>query len=257
MSIPQIIHYCWFGPEDIPVKQQIYIKNWKKKLPEYKFILWNEGNFDINSVKYVKQAYEQKKFAFVADYVRLYALIYYGGIYMDTDVELLRNFDPFLNDKAFIGFENRTMVGTGIIGTEVANPLLIEMINYYNNHSFIDENGIIDTTTNVKILNSLLVKRGMAALNREQSICGFHIYERNIFCPKMVNKDKFDTNVDSVTIHHFEASWLTEREIKRGRNLFWRNICRPVLRKIRTIIIRVVGDKKTKLIETKIREMIR
>ncbi|MFQ7081030.1 glycosyltransferase family 32 protein [Sellimonas intestinalis] len=118
MSIPKIIHYCWFGPNPIPKNEQIYIENWQVKLPEYRFVFWNEESFDVQSVRYVKQAYDQGKYAFVSDYVRIYALNKYGGIYLDTDVEVLKDFSPFLDHNTFLGFENRTMVGTGIIGTQ-------------------------------------------------------------------------------------------------------------------------------------------
>lgn len=257
MSIPKIVHYCWFGPKEIPDHEQSYINGWKEKLPDYTFMLWNEQSFDMESVPYVRQAYECKKFAFVADYVRLYALIQYGGIYMDTDVELLKRFDEFENDSAFIGFENRTMVGTGIMGTIPQNPIFVEMIHYYDTHSFVDENGIMDTTTNVKILNKLLLEKGLAPENREQHLGDMHVYERKVFCPKKVSDTEFNVEDASVTIHHFDASWLSEREKKRGTNLFWRNVCRPILRKLRTLMQKMLGEKRTKAFEAKLRDKIR
>ena len=156
MSIPKIIHYCWFGPNPIPKNEQIYIENWQVKLPEYRFVFWNEESFDVQSVRYVKQAYDQGKYAFVSDYVRIYALNKYGGIYLDTDVEVLKDFSPFLDHNTFLGFENRTMVGTGIIGTQKNNPLFLKLLRYYNSHDFINKNGVADTTTNVKILNKII-----------------------------------------------------------------------------------------------------
>lgn len=156
MSIPKIIHYCWFGPNPIPKNEKIYIENWKVKLPEYRFVFWNEESFDVQSVRYVKQAYDQGKYAFVSDYVRIYALNKYGGIYLDTDVEVLKDFSPFLDHNTFLGFENRTMVGTGIIGTQKNNPLFLKLLRYYNSHDFINKNGVADTTTNVKILNKII-----------------------------------------------------------------------------------------------------
>ena len=257
MSIPKIVHYCWFGPKQIPENEQMYIEKWKEMLPDYRFILWNENNFDIKSNQYAFEAYKNKKFAFVADYVRIKVLIEMGGIYMDTDVELLKGFSPFLKDKAFIGFENRTMVGTGIIGSEPGNLVLLEMMNYYNSHSFIDENGIMDTTTNVKILNKILVEKGLDPQNKEQRIEEFHIYDRNIFCPKKINENSFNVTDCTVSIHHFDASWLTERERKRGTNLLWRNVCRPVLRTLRSCANSILGEKKTKLMEAKLRDKIK
>ena len=99
--IPKIIHYCWFGGKELPNLAEKCIASWKKQLPDYKIICWSEENFDIdNSVPYLKEAYSKKKFAFVSDYVRLYALYNYGGIYLDTDVEVIRDFSPLLNDKS-------------------------------------------------------------------------------------------------------------------------------------------------------------
>lgn len=257
MNIPKIIHYCWFGPKSIPENEVAYIEGWKQKLPDYEFMLWTEENFDINSIPYVKQAYEAKKYAFVADYVRLHALNRYGGIYLDTDVELIKDFNPFLKDVAFLGFENRTMVGTGIIGTTKANDVFLEMEEYYKNRNFVNEQGIIDTTTNVKILNKILLNKGMLAQNIEQDICGIHIYAREIFFPKKINETDFNVSEKSVTIHHFDASWLTEREKKRGTNIFWRNVCRPILRGIRTILEKLFGEDRIKVLEVKLRDKIK
>ena len=236
MSIPKIIHYCWFGPNPIPKNEKIYIENWKVKLPEYRFVFWNEESFDVQSVRYVKQAYDQGKYAFVSDYVRIYALNKYGGIYLDTDVEVLKDFSPFLDHNTFLGFENRTMVGTGIIGTQKNNPLFLKLLRYYNSHDFINKNGVADTTTNVKILNKLLVEKGLTPRNSKQIVSGIHIYDRSVFCPKKKNENEFLISKDSVTIHHFDASWLTERERKRGNSLIWRNICRPFLRNARNFL---------------------
>ena len=121
MSIPKVIHYCWFGKGKMPVLADKCIKSWKKYCPDYEIIEWNEENFDINCCDYVREAYENRKFAFVTDYVRLYAMYTYGGIYMDTDVELLKPLDSFLQDAAFIGFENKESIATAIIGCNKEN----------------------------------------------------------------------------------------------------------------------------------------
>ena len=139
--IPKKIHYCWFGRGQMPESAKYYINSWKKELPDYELKLWNEDTFDINSNCYVKEAYESKKFAFVTDYVRLYALYTEGGIYMDTDVEVLRNLDIFLCHKAFSGFESLNQVPTGIMGSEKGLSIIKELLDYYNDKHFIDENG--------------------------------------------------------------------------------------------------------------------
>lgn len=257
MSIPKIIHYCWFGSKEIPEMEQECIKSWKEKLPEYKIMFWNEETFDINKVKYVKEAYESKKYAFVSDYVRMYALYTYGGVYFDTDVEVIGDISKFLDNEAFVGFENKTMVGTGIIGAKKESEIFKEMLEYYNNHSFIDEFGNLDTTTNVQILTKMLEKDGFIPENKEQKLDRIHIYERDIFCPKKLDNDKFNVSDRTVTIHHFSGSWLTEKEKKRGTNKIWRNVCRPILKKLRKMLNKILGENKTKKIENRIRRKLR
>lgn len=257
MSIPKIIHYCWFGPKEIPELEQKCIESWKNYLPEYEVMFWNEATFDINSVEYVKQAYEAKKYAFVSDYVRMYALYTYGGVYFDTDLELLSNLNDYLMNDVFLGFENRTMAAAGAIGSIKTHFLLKNMMNYYNGNSFIDSNGNMDTTTVVQILTKFLLKIGFKQENSEQLINGIHIYERNVFYPKMLSNKRFQVTKRSVSVHYGSASWLTEKEKRRGKSLIWRNIFRPFLKKIRIILNKILGEKTTKKIEIGLRNKMR
>lgn len=257
MDIPKIIHYCWFGDKEIPEMERTCIESWSKLLPEYQIMFWNESAFDVNSIDYVKQAYEQKKYAFVSDYVRMYALYTYGGVYFDTDVEVISDITKYLENDVFIGFENKTMIGTGIIGAKKGSKILEQMLDYYKNRSFIDKNGNIDTTTNVQILTDMLLKIGFEKQNREQELSGIHVYERDIFCPKKMDDGTFRTTERTVTIHHFSGSWLTDKEKKRGTNVIWRNLCRPILKKIREMLERILGRNRTKKIEAKFRNILR
>jgi mannosyltransferase OCH1-like enzyme len=257
MNIPKIIHYCWFGPNPIPELEQKCLESWNKYLPDYKFIFWNESNFDINCVTYVKQAYEAKKYAFVSDYVRMYALYSYGGIYFDTDLELLSNLNSFLTDEVFLGFENRTMIAAGAIGSVKAHSLFRNMLDYYNNSIFIDSNGNMDTTTVVQILTKFLLQIGFKQQNTEQVIVGIHIYERDVFYPKMITNNKFDLTKRSVGIHYGSGSWLTEKEKRRGKSSIWRNFFRPVLKKTRILLNITLGENKTKKIEIVLRNKMR
>ena len=257
MSIPKIIHYCWFGPKEIPEMELACIESWNKVLPEYKIMFWNEENFDISNIPYVKEAYDHKKYAFVSDYVRMYALYNYGGVYFDTDVEVIKPLDKFLEDNAFIGFENRTMIGTGIIGAEKKSALFGKMLKYYSEHHFVDSNGNIDTTTNVQIITRILTEQGFDPHNSEQMLSDIHIYERDFFCPKKMDDGSFSTTERSVTIHKFSGSWLTEREKKRGTNLIWRNVMRPIFKKIRLLITSLLGDNTAKKIEASFRKILR
>jgi hypothetical protein len=255
--ISKIIHYCWFGPNDFPDLEKKCMETWKKLKPEYEFMFWNEDTFDINSVPYVREAYKKGKYAFVSDYVRMYALYNYGGIYLDTDVEVIDKLEEFLNNIAFIGFENRTMIGTGIIGAEKKSKLFKEMLKYYQKHHFIDKKGNIDTTTNVQIISRILSGQGFIPQNSEQILEQIHIYPRDVFCPKKMDDGTFDVSDRTVTIHHFAGSWLTEREKKRGTSKIWRNICRPILKSARRLLEDIIGKDATKKIENSIRKRLR
>lgn len=149
------------------------------------------------------------------------------------------------------------MIGTGIIGAEKHSALFEEMLNYYSNHNFVDDNGNIDTTTNVQIISKLLMEQKFEPRNSEQILSDIHIYERDVFCPKKMDDGTFAVTDRSVTIHRFSGSWLTEREKKRGTNLLWRNVMRPILKKIRVAIIQVFGNQTAKRIEAAIRNLLR
>lgn len=258
MNIPKIIHYCWFGQKGIPETELQCMASWKVFLPDYEFRFWNESTFNIDqSVPYVKECYRAKKYAFVSDYVRMYVLNRFGGVYLDTDVEVLKPIDQFLEDEFFIGFENRTMLGTGIIGSVKGHWLTKEMLDYYASHNFIDANGNQDVTTNVKILSGLIAKYGFVPENKEQVIRDLHIYERDIFQPKKLSANEFRVTDRTVTLHKISGSWLTEREKRRGESLIWRNFFRPNLRRVRKMLVCVLGEDKTRAYELKIRRFLR
>ena len=224
IEMPKMIHYCWFGKKSLPEEANRYIQSWKKYLPDFEIIEWNEDNFDINSNTYVKEAYEQKKYAFVSDYVRLYALYNYGGIYMDTDVEIIKPLDKFLEDNAFIGFENQNSLGTGIIGSYKKNPLIKEFLNYYENRKFIKDDGSLDTKTNVRIITDIMQKKGCALDNRKQKVEGITIYPKPIFSPLEWNNNKTTFTKDTHAIHHFAGTWHSEKEKKRKNSFIWRKL---------------------------------
>ena len=141
MAIPKIIHYCWFGPKEMSELEEKCIATWSEKLPDFEIKFWNADNFDFSDCEYARQAYENEKYAFVSDYVRVQTLLKYGGIYFDTDVEVLKDITSFLDNEAFLGFENKTMVGTAVMGTEPNNWLMKKMDEHYKSHTFVDKNG--------------------------------------------------------------------------------------------------------------------
>ena len=222
-KIPKKIHYCWFGGNPLPDDAKKYIASWKKYCPDYEIIEWNESNFDLNSNIYVKEASDAKKWAFVSDYLRLYVMYTFGGVYMDTDVELLSNIDKFLEHDAFSGFESVNWVPTGIMASKKEFPLFKEFLDYYNDKHFINEDGSYDLTTNVLTITSICKKYGLKLNNKYQVIEGFALYPNDVFCPKSHATGIINSTDNTVAIHHFSGSWLNNREKSRlnlKRNLF-------------------------------------
>lgn len=218
MKIPKVIHYCWFGENQISEEYKKCILSWKKYCPDYKIKEWNEDNFDIHSNKYVEEAYNAKKYAFVTDYVRLYALYTEGGIYMDTDVEVLKPLDRFLDESAFSSFESNDMIPTGIMGAEKENVWIKDLLDEYKDLRFIKEDGTFDTTTNViRITNLTVNKYGLIQKSSYQKLKDgiVTIYPFDYFCPKDWKTGKINLTENSYTIHHFSGSWLTAEEQER------------------------------------------
>lgn len=206
--IPKVIHYCWFGRGKMPEIAIKCMASWKMLLPDYELRVWNEDTFDIDSVLYVKEAYEARKFAFVTDYVRLYALYNFGGIYMDTDVEVLKNLDDFLKYPAFSGFETEKDVPTGIMASEKLGLWAKEQLKYYENKHFLLPDGSFDITTNVQIITTIMSAKGLKLNNTFQVYNDImYVFPKEYFCPK--NRDgSFSFTQNTYCIHHFAGSWL-------------------------------------------------
>jgi len=218
MSIPKMIHYCWFGRKPKPELAEKCIRSWKKYCPDYEILEWNEDNFDVTAApKYVQQAYEQKRWAFVSDYVRLKALTEMGGIYMDTDVEVIKRLDPYLEHRAFAGFENDTSIQTGLLACEKQFPLFLSFLEYYSTAEFIRDDGTVDTTTNVQILSEICKKHGFIPNGQFQKVEGLAIYPKDVFCPVEYDTMKLKKTRRTVTIHWFSGSWHTEEELEAMR----------------------------------------
>ena len=218
MSIPKIIHYCWFGRNPKPPLAEKCIKSWKKFCPDYEILEWNEDNFDVSSAPaYVKQAYEARRWAFVTDFVRLKALTEMGGVYMDTDVEVIKPLDPYLKHKAFAGFEHPQRVQTGLLACEKDFSLFRDFMAHYDTASFFRSDGTPDITTNVEVLSRLCLERGMVCNDRFQVVDGLAIYPREVFCPVDYDTQKLKKTRKTVVIHWFSGSWHTEEELEAMR----------------------------------------
>ena len=173
----------------------------------------NEDNFDLDKYPYVREAYDNRKFAFVTDVVRLYALYHEGGVYMDTDVEVLKSLDPFLHHNAFSGFEDERNIPTGIMASEKGGKWAKENLDYYIDKHFIKEDGTMDVTTNVQTITNIMLPYGLNQNNSYQDFPGLiTFYPKDYFCPKSYKDGKIYLTKNTVTIHHFAGSWLTQKE---------------------------------------------
>lgn len=208
--IPKVIHYCWFGLTDLPEKDKRCIESWKKYCPDYEIKRWDETNYDINKNQYMKEAYDARKWGFVPDYARLDIVYTFGGIYLDTDVELTRNIDDLLENKAYMGFEDGKLVNPGLgFGAEKENEVIGSILHtIYDNRHFLMENGDLDMIPSPIMNTEFLIKRGLKQNNTIQNIDGLIVYSKEFFCPiDPLSGVKTETK-EMHSIHHFHASWL-------------------------------------------------
>lgn len=258
MPIPKIIHYCWFGPKPIPYLELNCIESWKKFLPDYKLMFWNESTFDVNSSPFTKQAYENKYYAFVSDFVRASVLAQYGGIYLDTDFEILADFTNHLHgNDVILCFENKTFVGTAMMAFVPNHPIIDNFLDYYKKLTFLSASGKVEITANPSILANILIKYGFELNGQEQEINGVKIFHRDLFFPKKLDDSSFRLTEKTIAIHHFTGSWLTPRQKRRGQNKFWIEVCRPFLRKCKDVLILIVGSKRAKMLENNVRNWLK
>jgi len=216
--VPKIIHYCWFGGNPLPLTAQKCIDSWKKYCPDYEIRVWNEDNFPLSSCNYAEEAYRNKKWAFVTDYVRFDVLYHYGGVYFDTDVELIRGIDDLIQEGPFMAMEgqNECMVATGLgMAADKNNPFIAKILDYYHHSHFEEENGYLSTrNTVVEIVTNLLKKEGFRNENRIQDVAGFTIYPPDWFCPLDYSTGVLTITDHTYSIHHYDASWKTGKEKK-------------------------------------------
>lgn len=208
--IPKIIHYCWFGRGQKSELILRCIDSWKRYCPDYEIVEWNEDNFDVNSTLYTAQAYEAKKWAFVSDYARLCALETHGGIYLDTDMELLKPIDEFLENQGMLAFEAKDFVCLGIIGTEKDHPFIKLLKADYEAIRFRYEDGSLETMTNVQRMRQHLLKGGLKNNGKQQTVCGMEIYPQKFFFPYNFGMIWNRLPKDAYSVHHATGSWKND-----------------------------------------------
>lgn len=213
--IPKIIHYCWFGKNPLPEKNLKCIESWKKYCPDYEIREWNESNYDFTQNEYIHQAYLAKKWAFITDFVRLDVIYRYGGIYMDTDVELVKSLDPLLQHQAYAGMENEAFIALGLgFGAEPGVPALKELLDFYQTLEFQLPDGSYNMVPSPQYTTRLLAPQGIQPVFPYQEIKGMAIYPAEFFSPKDFKTNKIKKTKNTYSIHHFDASWMTEAQRK-------------------------------------------
>ena len=238
-NIPKIIHYCWFGTNPLPPSAINCIDSWKKFLPDYEIKEWNEENFDVEIIPYTAEAYRAKKYAFVSDYARFWILYKYGGIYFDTDVEVIRNLDDIIAHGNFMGCENQYQfnvtpaqlaIAPGLgLGVNPGLGLIKELLDTYSDRHFIKSDGSYDTKTIVATTTEVLCKHGLKMTPDIQICSNVWIYPSDYFCPKDKKTLRVHLTPNSRTIHHFDATWI------------------PANIKLKNRFIHMIGPKATKI----------
>lgn len=248
--IPKIIHYCWFGRGEKPALAKKCIASWKRTCPDYEIREWNEDNFDVNVNRYVKESYEAKKYAFVTDYVRLYAIYTCGGVYMDTDVETLTNFDSFLHHNAFSGFETDGNVPTGMMAAEKGSLWAKNLLDAYDVRAFILPDGTFDMTTNTTVITNYMVNKGLLLNNQYQdfpNLCT--MYPSDYFCPKDHRTGLIHLTKNTVCIHHFSGSWLKHSflgDLRHKSKMFFAKLLGAKITTLLSDIVTLRIGRKTK-----------
>lgn len=214
MLIPKKIHYCWFGGSPLPDKYKKWMESWKKYCPDYEIIEWNESNYDITKNKYMYDAYKAKKWGFVPDYARLDIIYNHGGIYLDTDVELVANLDDLLYEEAFAGFESEENVALGLgFGAQKGNPIIKEMRDDYKKREFIRKDGRLNLIASPIIQTEILNEKGLVSNGEYQKLDNITIFPEKMLCGKSMYTRRILLKNYTRAIHHYEGTWL-EDDIK-------------------------------------------
>lgn len=246
--IPKIIHLCWLSGDPYPSKIAKCIDSWKKHLPDYEVMLWDTNRFDLESSIWVKQAYEKKKYAFAADYIRFYALYHFGGIYLDSDVEVLRSFDDLLDLPYFIGAEKAQTPEAAIIGAEKGCDWIKRCLDYYENRSFILKDGTLDIhklpeimEEQIQKLKPLRILTLQDSLNIRQLDMEKEVLEFNdvFFSPKVFDSREVEITPYTYAIHHYQNSWFSPKAkaYYRSRAFFVKLFGQKIVRNVEMLLM--------------------
>lgn len=243
--IPKIIHFCWLSGDPYPPKIQRCLDSWKKHLPDYEVMLWDCNRFDLKSSPWVEQAFTAKKYAFAADYIRMYALYNYGGIYMDSDVEVLKSFDEFLELPYFVSAENAGTIEAAIIGAEKGCDWIKACLDYYQDREFIKKDGQMDIRMLPEIMDETIQKlkpicvlpsgSSIADLKKKEMHEKVYVLPCEYFSPKIFDSREVVITHHTYAIHHYQNSWFSHKAY-----IYYRT---------RTLFIKIFGYRLVRSIE--------
>lgn len=227
--IPKTIHYCWFGKKKKPKNVLRYIETWKMNLPSYEIIEWNENNYNYKRIQYAREAYDAQKYAFVSDVCRLEVLFQYGGIYLDTDIEVIKSFDNFLHHTSFIGYESYGIVGTGVIGAQKGEEWIKNLIEQYKTTDFLISDGLLNLRANTQRIDTYLK-------SIPQEICPKK-YPIDYFCAKNWETGEIQITNDTIAVHHYVGSWMNDN--RHPYEIAEQSICKKLHIENKHIFIRI------------------
>ena len=237
--IPKIIHYCWFGRNPLPESAIKCINSWKKFFPDYEIKEWNEDNFDVNMIPYTHEAYEAKKYAFVSDYARMWVLYHYGGLYFDTDVEVIKSMDDIVARGPFMGIEVDDMDGVSVavnpglgLGTERGLSLYREILDYYSQLHFVLDDGKFNNVAIVRITSQALVNNGLSNDNMLQKVANVWVYPSDFFNPLDDRTGVLKITKNTRSVHWYTKTWMKKQN--------------PLLKCIVRLIHRYIGCNSLK-----------
>ncbi|GAT62305.1 glycosyltransferase family 32 protein [Paludibacter jiangxiensis] len=239
--IPKKIHFCWLSDEPYPELISKCIASWQRYLPDYEFVLWDKNKFNIENIPWVKEAYANKKYAFAADYIRLYALYTEGGIYLDSDIEVIKDISPLLEQTSFMGFETAGCLEPAVMGAGQGMEWVKKCLDYYKDKHFIKSDGTLEMRPLPGIMGEILDKDYSLPKNISDSIvlnnAGLTLYPAHYFSPKNYHTKQIHITSETYTIHHFEVSWAQKGLVYKLKKYLHRIIISTLGQKMHDLIV--------------------
>lgn len=239
----KVIHYCWFGGNPLSATAEKSLASWRKFAPDFEIVRWDETNFDVHSCKWTEEAYRNKKYAYVSDYVRFKVVYEHGGIYMDVGSQLVREITPLMSHLPFVGIEDMTKTANSglVLASEPFNPIIHEVLQIYQESTFVDDPEFLKAHTVNEIFTTQLERYGFQRIDKEQHIAGWTALRSSVFNPRY-GLGGYHVKRDTVSVHHFSGSW-TSPQMQFSKRLVWQ--LSPFMgRRLAQIVTRFVAEYK-------------